>query len=145
MKIFELAKELGLKGHELLNLIKENDYGYTAITQTLDVDDENKFRNEFKDVKKEVTIEEIKEEVDPEIKEHDKIEMVGIYYDYKRKKYIPITMIILPEQFETLNVVKNGEYNTIYNAKSKMGELSTKAKFFNPSTLERLIDKRRLK
>jgi hypothetical protein len=71
--------------------------------------------------------------------------MVGVYYDYKKKKYIPITLVLLPEQLESLNAVKDSEYNTIYNAKSRIGELTSKAKFFDPNPLERIIFKREKK
>lgn len=147
MKIFELAKELEIKTQDVMNFLKNNKFKYTSVNQHLDLIDEGKLRSLLKDFKKEEkeNFNEIKIEEDLEIRNLDKVKLLGIYYNYKKGKYIPITLEIVPEQFDSLNVKKYNEYTTIYNAKNTLSELMNNNNLFVPSPLEKLLNKRRKK
>jgi hypothetical protein len=130
MKIYEMAKEFGIKHPEFIDLIKKLGYNYKGFSTEIK-------KGEVDEMREKVTAFLANDQEHQLRLEHGKAKLIGTAYNPDTKKYALYAFEIPISDLEKLNIESVNEYSTIFNLKPHFANEIYKLGVLKPNPLER--------
>jgi len=113
-KIYEIAKEMGMKSPELLDLLAPTELDYTGFSSTV--------HHSIGEIEAAIKASDTKQAEDElEYQRERGVNLVGMYYNPETRKYHVADVKLPIKQFEALGGNLDRGHGTVYIAKPKLG------------------------